>query len=321
MAGSQTSTRRSIPPAAVVALLVIVVTVGLRGHVPGAEAPATERPPDDPASTVIVLGLLAVAVAVVVTAVIVRVRRPVPAAAPTSAGPAWLRSDRARPTWRVAMIAFGVIACWLLIFVLLSRWEFGGSADPTLPEPAGERPAAPEASEPADAASAPPDVAERDWDALGYLYVATAVFLVVLVVGSVLGVRRRPRVTDQPAATGEGEPRAQTDESETLARAAEVGLAEVGDTSRDPRHAIIACYAAMERELARVPGAMPRDFDTASEVLDRAVAQNALQPDSAIELVDLFDEARFSPHVMTEAHRDAAVAVLRRVLDELRVTA
>jgi hypothetical protein len=105
-----------------------------------------------------------------------------------------------------------------------------------------------------------------------------------------------------------------------LARAAEVGLAEVGDTSRDPRHAIIACYAAMERELARVPGAMPRDFDTASEVLDRAVAQNALQPDSATELVDLFDEARFSPHVMTEAHRDAAAAVLQRVLDELRVT-
>ncbi|BBY50838.1 hypothetical protein MARA_43060 [Mycolicibacterium arabiense] len=320
MAGSQTSTRRSIPPAVVVALLVIVVTVGLRGHVPGAETPATERPPDDPASSVIVLGLLAVAVAVVVTAVIVRVRRPMPAAAPTSTGPAWLRSDRARPTWRVAVIAFGVIVCWLLIFVLLSRWEFGGSADPTLPEPAGSRPAAPEASEPVDAASAPPEVDDRDWDALGYLYVATAVFLVVLVVGSVLGARRRPGPTDQFAA-GEAEPRAQTDESETLARAAEVGLAEVGDTSRDPRHAIIACYAAMERELARVPGAMPRDFDTASEVLDRAVAQNALQPDSAIELVDLFDEARFSPHVMTEAHRDAAVAVLRRVLDELRVTA
>lgn len=326
MAGSETSTRATstrgaVLPAAIVALLVIVVTVGLRGHVPGAEAPTTERPPDHPASTVIVLGLLAVAVAVVVAAVIVRVRKPRPAAAPARAGPAWLRSDRSRPTWRVAMIAFAVIACWLLLFVLLSRWDFAGSADPTLPEPTTGRSAPPDASEPADARAAPPDVAERDWDALGYLYVATAVFLVVLVVGSVLGARRRPGPADSLAAAGDGGPEAQIDESETLARAAEVGLAEVGDTSRDPRHAIIACYAAMERELARVPGAMPRDFDTASEVLDRAVAQNALQPDSAIELVDLFDEARFSPHVMTEAHRDAAVAVLRRVLDELRVTA
>jgi hypothetical protein len=74
----------------------------------------------------------------------------------------------------------------------------------------------------------------------------------------------------------------------------------------------------MEGELSRVPGAVPEDFDTASEVLDRAVAHRALGPDSATQLVDLFDEARFSPHVMTEAHRDAAVRVLQRVLGELR---
>jgi hypothetical protein len=105
--------------------------------------------------------------------------------------------------------------------------------------------------------------------------------------------------------------------AESLARAAEVGLAEVGDMNVNPRTAIIACYAAMERELANVPGAIPQDFDTASEVLERAVERNALRPDSATELVDLFDEARFSPHVMTEAHRQAAVGVLRRVLHEL----
>ena len=44
----------------------------------------------------------------------------------------------------------------------------------------------------------------------------------------------------------------------SLARAAEVGLAEIGDLSREPREAIIACYAAMERELTRVPGAAPQ---------------------------------------------------------------
>ena len=99
-----------------------------------------------------------------------------------------------------------------------------------------------------------------------------------------------------------------------------MGLAEVEDLSREPRRAIIACYAAMEGELSRVPDAMPQDFDTASEVLARAVAHHALGPDSATQLVDLFDEARFSPHVMTEAHRDAAVRVLQRVLAELRNT-
>ena len=42
-----------------------------------------------------------------------------------------------------------------------------------------------------------------------------------------------------------------------------------------------------------------------------------ISADSATELVELFEEARFSPHVMTEVHRDAAVRVLRRVLAEL----
>jgi hypothetical protein len=104
---------------------------------------------------------------------------------------------------------------------------------------------------------------------------------------------------------------------DSLARAAEVGLAEIGDLTREPREAIIACYAAMEQELTRVPGAVPQDCDTPSEVLARAVDNRALRADSATELVELFEEARFSPHVMTEAHRDAAVRVLERVLAEL----
>ena len=79
------------------------------------------------------------------------------------------------------------------------------------------------------------------------------------------------------------------------------------DLSREPREAIIACYAAMERELANVPGAVPQDFDTPTEVLARAVEHHALHADNAVQLVNLFDEARFSPHVMNEGHRDVAV--------------
>ena len=64
----------------------------------------------------------------------------------------------------------------------------------------------------------------------------------------------------------------------------------------------------------------PLDSDTleAVAVLARAVDHHALAPDSATQLVDLFEEARFSPHVMNEGHRDAAVAVLTQVLGELR---
>ena len=74
----------------------------------------------------------------------------------------------------------------------------------------------------------------------------------------------------------------------------------------------------MERELANAPGAVPQDSDTPSEVLARAVEHHALRADNAAQLVDLFDEARFSPHVMNEGHRETAVRVLQLVLEELR---
>ena len=93
----------------------------------------------------------------------------------------------------------------------------------------------------------------------------------------------------------------------------------MADLSREPREAIIACYAAMERELANVPAAVPQDFDTPTEVLARAVEHHALHADNAVQLVNLFEEARFSPHVMNEGHREVAVRVLRLVLDELAV--
>ncbi|HVQ97286.1 MAG TPA: DUF4129 domain-containing protein, partial [Mycobacterium sp.] len=103
----------------------------------------------------------------------------------------------------------------------------------------------------------------------------------------------------------------------SLARAAERGLAEIGDLSREPREAIIACYAAMERELAQFPGSAPQAFDTATEVLARAVARHTLSAENATQLVNLFAEARFSPHVMTEQHRETAVNALQSVLAEL----
>ena len=153
---------------------------------------------------------------------------------------------------------------------------------------------------------------------VGYLVPPMLVLMVLVIVGTAIASRRR-------GSGGEAQYPVDNDADEhptptagvSLARAAEIGLAEIGDLTREPREAIIACYAAMERELTRVPGAVPQICDTPSEVLARAVDNRALRADSATELVELFEEARFSPHVMTEGHRDAAVRVLERVLAEL----
>jgi hypothetical protein len=105
---------------------------------------------------------------------------------------------------------------------------------------------------------------------------------------------------------------------EPLALAAERGLAEVANPALEPREAIIACYAAMEQALAEAPGAVPQASDTPSEVLARAVGNRTISTASAAALVDLFAEARFSRHTMTEDHRDEAEQALRAVLTELR---
>ncbi|BBY26686.1 DUF4129 domain-containing protein [Mycolicibacterium sediminis] len=315
---AETSTGRATASVAMAAGCLALVTLALRGHMPGGEPALVERTPDDPVAAVVVITLLAAAVAVVTVAVVVRVRRPAAGAARVAGRLDWMRVDRGGPARRTWLIAFGAVLLWVLVVAMLSRLTLDATPQGSEPDPpATSAPAAESPPPPSDADAADDPVVSEDWNLLGYFYAVTAAFLVVIVAGSVVGARRRPRAAAPVESVGPPATPLSDAESENLARAAEVGLAAVGDLTLDPRSSIIACWAAMEHELARVPGASPRDFDTASEVLARAVDLNALRPDSATELVDLFEEARFSPHVMTERHREAAVGVLQRVLDEL----
>ncbi len=307
MGGVDGSTRR----AGAVAALLIVAAVAVRGYLPGAQPAVTpQRRPADPAALYVDLAIVGVAVAIMVVAIVARMRdrrlRPTPLRRPRR------RSGETmpRPSLRFVLITFGLLVAWLLLVALLARL---GGPDPAAPPESP--PTAVRASQ-APAESAPPAPDESGIDVLVWPMV---VLLVVILVGTaVAGRRSRPPVPVDAEAAPPPD-RAQPAPT-SLARAAEVGLAEIGDRRRDPRAAIIACYAAMEHELTRVPGAAPQDFDTPTEVLARAVGRGALRAERATRLVELFEEARFSPHVMTEAHRDVAVQVLRDVLDELTDT-
>lgn len=312
MTGIDRSTQRVI---AVIALM-IVAAVALRGYIPGGGEPISERerPPSNPAALIVVIVMVCAAVAIIGFAIIARLRDRTPRPAARGDLPQASRA-RGRPSLRFTLIVAGLVLGWLLLVLLLTR--LGGS-----PEPASDAPTAPETSTQAPDTTTRPapadDVAEPDTNVIGYLIPPMLILMVLVVVGTAVVSKRQrssavqslgdddvPAAAEAPAAGA------------SLVRAAEVGLAEIGDRTREPREAIIACYAAMERELTRVPGAVPQDCDTPSEVLARAVHNRALRADSATELVELFEEARFSPHVMTEEHRDAAVSVLERVLAEL----
>ncbi len=307
-----------------IVLLLLAVTA-LRSYLPGAETSGTtsetrEPATGSPANTLAVIAMLTVSMMVIAVAVITQARRRLPAA--EAGGERARRRDRLpRPSWRWVLIGAGCLLAWLLLVLLLLR--FSPQLDiEAPPPPAGDETTQPPPEAAPEAAEDRPPVAQPDQgdDLFDVLAAATALLVLFTAAAVVIGSRRRRRVPTVPEAIGDTdgppEPTAEPD----LVRAAEVGLAEIGDHSREPRLAIIACYAAMERELEKAPGAVPQLSDTPSEVLARAVETNTLRADSAGELVDLFGEARFSPHDMGEGHRDAAVRALRQVLRDLQET-
>jgi hypothetical protein len=314
MAGIDRSTQRVI----VVIALMTVAALALRGHIPGGESIAErERPPSNPAALIVVIAMVCAAVAIIGFAIVARLRDRTPRPASTGDLP---RSPggKGRPNWRFSLVLLALAIGWLLLVLLLMH--LGGRPE----QPLAEAPTAPETS-PETSTQAPDTARSEPADAepgpgtnvIDYLIPPMLILMVVVVVGTVVASRRQRAGAAQYLVADDSPVAASTTAGQSLVRAAEVGLAEIGDRTREPRAAIIACYAAMERELTRVPGAVPQACDTPSEVLARAVDNRALRVDSATELVELFEEARFSPHVMTEVHRDAAVRVLERVLAEL----
>jgi hypothetical protein len=315
MAGMEKSTVRAI---AVLALL-FVTAWALRGYLPGIEPAADrQRPASNPAALIVDIALVSISVGIIGFAIVARLRnrqarRPGPTSLPEG------RGAMGRPTWRFSLLALAVIIAWLLLVMVLSQLGVGGPGDrtpsgtPTISDPGA---AAPTATNPVP--RQPDSTEDPGPNVVGYLIPPMLILMTLVVFGTAVASRRQRRAAPWAGDGQLPEIPAQPGAAESLARAAEVGLAEIGDLSREPREAIIACYAAMERELTHVPGAAPLDCDTPSEVLARAVGRHALNAESASRLVDLFEEARFSPHVMNEGHRDAAVDALRLVLADLR---
>lgn len=111
--------------------------------------------------------------------------------------------------------------------------------------------------------------------------------------------------------------------AEAVARAVAAGRAAVQDRAiTDPRRAIVACFAAMERALAGLGGDIaPREADTPAEVLTRGVRGAAIPDVPARTLLGLFREARFSEHPMRQSDRESADRALTEILAAVSTSA
>jgi len=82
----------------------------------------------------------------------------------------------------------------------------------------------------------------------------------------------------------------------------------------DPRRAVIAAYARMERDLGR-HGLSRRISETSLEYLRRVLLERTARGSSVERLTALFERAKFSTHEITEPMKQDAIASLRDIRD------
>lgn len=105
--------------------------------------------------------------------------------------------------------------------------------------------------------------------------------------------------------------------------AMEDGLAEVLRSmlaDPDPRTAVIGAYGRLLTALAEA-GAPRRDEEGPHEHLWRSLGPLGVRRQPLHRLAELFVLARFTPHPVTEAHRQAAIAALADAVGDLRLQA
>lgn len=133
------------------------------------------------------------------------------------------------------------------------------------------------------------------------------ILLVVAAVAVVLTMRSRRRTaSEQPG---------------SLSAAVDDVLAEALDDLRaeqDPRRAVIAAYARLERALA-AHGLPRRLSETPEELLERVVPLLDVSRQAACRLTALFETAKFSQHEVGTAMKDEAIGALETTRDELRL--
>lgn len=208
--------------------------------------------------------------------------------------------DEARRQRRLRQYSLVAVMAFLTLFTYLRmrNWE------PKPPEPEEAVPGplpAPTTPDPSQPAPAPYE------PSVSWLAIAVVVGLVLAAVIAYVVAERRAR-------------RGQRSRVVLAAELATV-LDETLDDLRaetDPRKAIIAAYARLERVLA-ANGVPRRAAETSDEYLPRVLHDLSIDSDAVERLTKLFTRAKFSQHDVDTAMKEGAIGALEQVRDELRL--
>ena len=143
--------------------------------------------------------------------------------------------------------------------------------------------------------------------------------LAVLLIGSLVwyllknrGPQAKPRLFVEP---DQAKPMEAGAEEEVLA-AVEAGLVELSDADADPRRAVIACWVRLERAAAAA-GTPRLTGDSPTELVVRLLSGHRVSRRTLEGLADVYREARYATHPVTERSRQDALAALRQLRAEL----
>ena len=278
--------RRVAGPVLVVLVLVAIVTVAATGST--SSGSHTSAPPADTLLDIIFSLLLLLSVAWVAIAVFSLAR--------------WREHEWTAPQRRNDLRAIATILAFgfaLALYVRERGWHLTFDPQQT-PLDRGEGGAAPPGF---DAGPDPGYQFQFAWLPV----VAVLALAAIGVVAFVLSTRRGKPISPQAQLAAE------------LALTLDLTLDDLR-AEADPRRAVIAAYARLERVLA-AHGEPRDDADTPEEHLGRVLGHLDVDRRAIRRLVDLFVHAEFSQHEIDAGMKDEAIAALERVRDELRAGA
>ena len=268
--------------------LLFLVTLGARGGHPGSDGEVTPRaiPATVQDSFVTLLAILYVVA--IVAAIIVFFTYKGKWHEPKERH--WLRN------YVIVMVVIGVAT--LLGYYAITHGYFKGKDEP----PAGAQQGQQTQTQRGQARSVPVRHAHFQWP------LVLGLAGIVLLGGVVVYLRRRHSF----------EPIEERTLEEDLAAAVGSSIDDLRNES-DPRRAVVAAYAQMERVLS-AHGLARRDADAPLEYLMRILRELEVRESAVRKLTELFEYARFSPHEIDAGMKEEAIEALMAVRDDLRTS-
>jgi Domain of unknown function (DUF4129) len=279
------STARTVAIGAAVVVLVGIVAVASTGSVPTGSGGSARRPSEGFVDTAFSLFLVLMVVCTVFVAVALSFFRRYD---PTTGAPKRRSALQSIVSFTISLVLLALI----VRAVAGAQGDNGGLRFPFRNGGAGSR------GDDADATRYEPEFA---------VWPVVAVLTLLAVAGLAMWLSARRRRAAGPAV------------ALTPAEALSDVLGETLDDLRaesDPRRAVIAAYARMERALAAA-GLPRRDAEAPEEYLDRVLDEVEVSPRAAGRLTALFAWARFSVHDVRPEMKDEAIETLEQVQREL----